>query len=540
MNEKMIAVSTAEHKTKKFREDVGEPIQPVTELLSDQFLEISSNHPIFRTNAGGDKLWELYLDSFPEKDRQHFNCNACKSFIRRHGGLVYINDNLELKSAVWEPSITPGYYKHSVDLLKKAVERRDTRITQPFYTDQHIVGEQTTNGWHHFYIEVLGEKVRRESGVMSIHQRETEKLHDFVDVSRYLSAYDVRHIEQALNMLKWDSLQRTEKVIGVATAFHGLKQAIIENPRGKKSFIWLYVANNPDGFCHIRSSVFGSLMDDIASGDFDGDQIAARFNKKMGGLNYQRPKSAPSVGNIEQAEKIVAQMGIERSLKRRFARFDEVPKIWVPVEADGGQVEGGVFSHLKAQNKSEPVVGPSKHCSWVWFAREVLPEAIGIDVEFPGFFRGNFSALVTAVHDDAPCIFQWGNHFSHYLYHGGSSHKHWDLMGHSAKVMGISLAQHMWDGETNHGNNQEAVLLILDGCRDLGNTGLAIFPETLKGELHSVRKTIEAFSSAGKLEGAEEATACGLRIGRSSQATNVVLRVTTKTGIARFSIDLWE
>ena len=535
-----IAIS-AEHETERRAERGDKPFYKIAERLSDHFLAISTEHPIFRTNAGGEELWQIYIDALPDEDRQHFRCNACKSFIRRYGALVYIDDDLKLKSAVWNPSLVPGYSDRMVDVMKTAVEHNGVTIMQPFYTDEHIVGQQNTNGWHHFYIEVLGDKVRRESKVMSIHQRETEKRQNFAAVSMAISDYNVKNIEKAQNMLKWDSLNRAEKVRGVANVFLELAKKISRLPRYRKLLIWLYVANNPDGFCHIRSSVLGSLIEDIASGKFNGDQIAGRFNLKMDGLKYQRSKAAPSDGNIEQAEKVVAQMGIERSLKRRFALFDEVPKIWVSKEHDGRQKSGGgVFAHLKAQSGIVLVEAPEKHCSWAWFEREVLPEAKAIDVEFPRLFCGNFSALLTAVHDETPCLFQWGNHFSHYVYHGGSQPSSWCLEGTSAKVTGISRAQHMWDGATNNGNHQAAVLLLLDGCRDLQNPGLAIFPETLKGELHSVRKTIEAFSNAGKLEGAEEATACGLRIGKSSQNSGTVLRVTTRTGVARFSIDLWE
>lgn len=515
----------------------GVPIQPVTERLSDHFLEISAARPIFRTNAGGDKLWEIYLDSFPNEDRQHFNCNACKSFIRRYGGLVYIDDDLQIKSAVWNPSLAPGYYNQTIDYMRDAVEDGATRITQPFCSDAHIVGlpASDTGGWHHFFIEV-GKRTRHSSMVKRPHEVEAEKLQNFISISRALDSYKDNHLHEAFNMLKWESLARHEKVSGVAKAFLDLKISTQSNRAKRKELIWLYVANNPDGFCHIRSSVLGSLLDDIASGDFDGEQIAKRFNVKMDGINYQRPKAAPSVGNIEQAEKIVKSMGIERSLQRRFARFEEVPKIWEPVEVENKPSDGGVFGHLKDQGKSELVVGPSKSCSWTWFAREVLPEAIGIDLELNSS-RGNFSALLTAVHFDAPCIFQWGNHFSQYVYHGGSSPGRWGLEEPIAKVTGITSAPHTWEGAVNNGNHHDCVLLILDGCRDLRAPDLAIFPETLNGELHSIRKTIEAFSRAGKLEGAEEATACGYRIEGSPKIT---IRVTTKTGVARFSIDLWE
>ncbi|MCP4569024.1 MAG: hypothetical protein GY841_15730 [FCB group bacterium] len=260
----------------------------------------------------------------------------------------------------------------------------------------------------------------------------------------------------------------------------------------------------------------------------------------MNDILTEKQTGGPSDGSIEQAEKIVSQMDLRRSLERRFARFEEVPKIWVPQENKGAKSTGGVFGHLKAQGKQAHTEAPEKRCTWKWFAKEVLPEAIGIDVELCHYFRSNFSALVTSAHDDSPCIFQWKNNFSHYLYHGGSTPDDWNLHENTAKVTGISLPVHKWEGAIYNGNNSDSVLLILEGCRDLRSNSLAIFPGTLIPELRTVRKVIESYSRSKKIEGDEQATACGLMISQSSQNAGTKLIVTTKTGVAIFSIDLWE
>ena len=46
----------------------------------------------------------------------------------------------------------------------------------------------------------------------------------------------------------------------------------------------------------------------------------------------------------------------------------------------------------------------------------------------------------------------------------------------------------------------EGVILVIDRARDSQNASLAIFPETLRSDLHAIRATVEAFSKAGKLE----------------------------------------
>jgi hypothetical protein len=69
--------------------------------------------------------------------------------------------------------------------------------------------------------------------------------------------------------------------------------------------------------------MIGTLLEDIHVG-LPFDDFKAKFAAKMHPLQYQRPQAAPKVGAIAQAEKLVEQLGIVRSLKRRFARLDDL------------------------------------------------------------------------------------------------------------------------------------------------------------------------------------------------------------------------
>ena len=48
---------------------------------------------LFLTNVDKDALWDCYLNSFPEEERQSHNCNNCKHYIRHYGRVVAIKDN---------------------------------------------------------------------------------------------------------------------------------------------------------------------------------------------------------------------------------------------------------------------------------------------------------------------------------------------------------------------------------------------------------------------------------------------------------------
>lgn len=49
---------------------------------------------LFLTNVDKDALWDCYLNSFPEEERQSHNCNNCKHYIRHYGRVVAIKDTM--------------------------------------------------------------------------------------------------------------------------------------------------------------------------------------------------------------------------------------------------------------------------------------------------------------------------------------------------------------------------------------------------------------------------------------------------------------
>lgn len=51
---------------------------------------------LFLTNVDKDALWDCYLNSFPEEERQSHNCNNCKHYIRHYGRVLSVEDLWDL------------------------------------------------------------------------------------------------------------------------------------------------------------------------------------------------------------------------------------------------------------------------------------------------------------------------------------------------------------------------------------------------------------------------------------------------------------
>jgi hypothetical protein len=356
-------------------------------------------------------------------------------------------------------------------------------------------------------------------------------------------------VKQALNLLETDSLYRSEKCLGVARWFYDLhiKRSSAENSRAKENMVWYAVATAPVGYCHIKSTMIGTLLDDIVA-VLPFETISRKFAEKMHPLQYQRPQAAPPSGNITRAEDIVEKLGIRKSLDRRFARVEELEKIWTPKEKKEQASGSGVFSHLIPKDSKKADIPdmniPAITMTWRKFSETVLPKAESIEYYAPAHSEC-YSAITTAADMEAPPILQWDkedrrNPFSWYLYNGGSSYHDWNLHTGYCKVTGICLQPSMWYGG-NNSHISEGVFLILEGAKDTRykTAGNALFPETLKSELREIRSTIEAYSKDAVLGGYDDSSACGIRLG-SKYPSDIMLRVTTSTGAATYKIDRWD
>lgn len=480
--------------------------------IQQRFVKNTETHgPIFTTD--NTDIWELYLSSFQEPDRQYHTCSACRFFIQTYGSLAVINDDGIMIPAMWDFDDTEGYEKYAVQAMEYSFKH--SKITGVFLSKDKVWGMPVTGIWRHFAIIQPSDLLYR-GVVKTPGQAMAEKKEDFKNIIRALKEFKPEIVERCLSLLKIDTLYRGEKVIGPVQWLYNLI-TVISGKKGKQrtNLIWKAVAIAPAAFCHPRSSMAGTLLEDLASG-MDFDTAARRFKEKMNPLQYQRPQAAPSSGNIERAEKIVERLGIKDSLRRRFARLDEIKTIWKPSQREQEKKHGGIFSHLKAKDDRQmsELEIPSTVITWEKFSRNILPECESI--KYLVRYRDNFVALLTAAVDDSPPILQWDsaenrNPVSLYIYNNGSEARQWGLeSGTLVDVTAISRRPNEWQSGFDH--QHHGIIFILSGAVDSKESGLSIFPETLKSELHEIRSTIEAFSKAGQLEGRENASACGVML----------------------------
>ena len=365
--------------------------------------------PLFTTNAGD--LYGLLLDGIPEEARQHYNCNACRHFVNRYGGLVKIDEKTGKQAPVMWPEKAPAFFSEAVKKIRRKVSA--ATVTGVFITSERQLGTPVTGSWEHMAVKVPEPMVHRKR-LKNAFQEAAEKAEDYGLLASAIGKYRTETVETAVNLLRSEALYRSENVLGMAEWFLEVLQLVKEKRdarnRATRNIIWYKAATAPVGFCHISSNVIGTLLDDIAAG-YDFNTVSRKFAEKMNPLQYQRPQAAPSAGNVVQAERIVEKLGIANSLKRRYARLDEIQTIWRPMPAKkAGGVSAGVFARVatKEQQRETPnaMSGPTVTITWEKFQRTVLGSARKIEFYVPGK-EDCYTAILTAEDQEAPPIILW-------------------------------------------------------------------------------------------------------------------------------------
>lgn len=390
----------------------------LTTLLNNFSRIATDASALFTVNVEG--LWELFLNNLPEEARQHYTCNSCRSFVNHYGNIVVVNEIGMVKSALWDMTV-PEFFQPSINAMDKAI-RKAAKVNGVFISDNMTLGHPKTGVWEHMSVQMPSVKVNR-SRVKNAYQMMAEKREDFRTLINAIQEYPLDIVEQAVSLLQTDAMYRSDRVLGVAEWFKKLHENInyLSNTQ-RTNMIWFAVATAPNGFCHIKSSMIGTLLDDIKSG-YSTRIIMARFAEKMNPQNYMRSQSAPTASAIEQAEKLVEKLGIANSLCRKYARFENIAQFceWMPkaIETQDKKI-GGVFANVTPKEKlntpNSQINMPTTTMTYDKFARTILPTADKIEVLIDNPNR--FMAMVTEAIEGSENILQWNNPFSWY-YHGG-------------------------------------------------------------------------------------------------------------------------
>lgn len=479
----------------------------------------------------------VYLRGFEKESvRYGYICNTCHHFLRTYGNAVYINKDGSLESVIWNPDVAVGYMKPIIKALKDNVENGRViniiRINPNYKADvirkndtTVLFGDKEKGGYNHFYGEFYKPTI---GGAYTT--EENIDLKSVVDNFKNLfEKFNQKDVDTAFNIASTNMLCDARKSAGKFKVLRDIFTDILstKNEKNKYHKIVRYACVYNELLYGFLGSVDGALLEDVSQG-YDPEDCAARYNYKMNPIRYKRPTAAPTKALVKEAETIIANMGLEDSLKRRIAKLSDIPEdkfIWKPVEhkKEVTKESTGIFGSvetkddIKSKKEEKPVLNITNHdqrITYNKFKRDVLPITESMRVFMPNTMFGNVNRLLypftqyttEAVEGSKPILkydsVDQRNPFVAYMYNGGSPKVNFGLgyTGEFVDVVAVIPHPEAMNTEDVKDIITGAVFVLKDCKDDIMNGGLGLFPECLIPELYPVRKVIESFSNNGKLE----------------------------------------
>lgn len=122
----------------------------VRSRLVQNFQRAAAEKPLFQVALNQRKLWELYLNSFPQgtnplhRTRHEYDCDCCRRFFYAAGSIVYIDGQLTLHSLFDFDAGDPAF-QQVMDALDAFVKAHP--IAGPYIASRGEVGAPGPPVW---------------------------------------------------------------------------------------------------------------------------------------------------------------------------------------------------------------------------------------------------------------------------------------------------------------------------------------------------------------------------------------------------------
>lgn len=393
--------------------------------LQENFSKITQNVDcLFEVDVDKEKLWDIYLSSFPEgtnkmfRQRREYDCSCCRNFIRNFGNTVVIIDN-KIKS-IWDFK-TNAVFQPVADALNKyildqVIENIRVDKLSKMGTDENI--EKLESGsllkWEHLYIELPDKFINKTSKSIGDVQGTYKTTKDVF--KRSLDEISQDSVEVVLELISQNSLYKGQEWESVLKTFLKIKKEYTAVPEQEKdNFAWVTSIKVGEVIARIKNHSIGTLLMNISEG-MDLDLAVKKYEVIVAPSNYKRPKAIFTQKMLDDAKNKIESLGYINSLQRRFATLDDINinNILFSNKDAAKRIQGAndVFGDMA---KSLPL-NPKKfskveEISIEDFLKNVLPNSSDIEAFVESKHIKNMVSLITSK-EDSKSMFKWNNPFS--------------------------------------------------------------------------------------------------------------------------------
>lgn len=395
--------------------------------VREHFNELTSNaNMLFVTDVDKDKLWEVYLDSFPAgsnevyRERREHDCSSCRHFVKDIGAVVVPKDGVV--HTIWEDVCKNdgvyGVVAKALDAYVKSRPIRDVWLSETKRVGVDKNHEMNPGGhvhvWEHLCVDLPTRFVlrgRRSMGQTLGAYRDTRNV-----FKRSLDEITMDAVDTVLELIAQGSLYRGEEWKAAITKFKGYKSNYDMTPEKQRDvFAWENFGAAGDVVGRMRNHSIGVLLVDISNG-VGLDEAVRRYEQIVAPANYKRPKAIFTKKMLEDAQRTIEELGYMDSLSRRFATLDDISvnNILFANRDAGRRMSGkNVFDEMMGEVSISP-----KKFSKVGempvdkFIKDVLPAASDVELFLEGRHASNMVSLIAPKVAGSKTMFKWNNGFS--------------------------------------------------------------------------------------------------------------------------------
>lgn len=382
---------------------------------------------LFEVAVDKDELWNLYLDSFPAgtneiyRERRWHDCSCCHQFIKTIGNVVVIKNGEII--TIWDFRTDDSTYQPVLDALSSFIKSH--AVSDIFVSKFKKIGtlknyEEMENGkvqeWTHFYVELpdnLVDRSSRSEGDIKGGFRDTRNV-----FKRSLDEITMEAIDTILELINSNTLYKGEEWKGVLGEFKKYKKEYdkLTSDVERDNYAWEQSIKAGIAIGRIRNHSIGTLLVNVSE-EMDLDTAVKKYEQIVAPANYKRPKAIYTKKMLEDAKKIITELGYLDSLQRRFANLDDITvnnilfsnrdaaKRIVGADDIFGDMEKDVAVNPRKFSKVDEISATD-------FIDKVIPNAKEVEVFVENKHDKNFVSMIAPYNKDAKTMFKWNNGLS--------------------------------------------------------------------------------------------------------------------------------
>lgn len=422
---------------------------------------------LFVVDLDKDKLWEAYLESFPQennqiyRERREHDCSACRSFVKHFGNVVALKDGV--LTTMWDFITTVDEYRPSVAALCELV--RSHKITDVFVTNENHFGvdhnheliDGKLKSWEHLFISMPSKFVmgRSNDSVETVMAKHRDQRNVF---KRSLDEITPEAVATVLELIAQNSLYKGEEWKPALIQFQSL-WVLYSRAENKDFFAWEQSMKIGGAVGKIRNHSIGTLLQDL-SADVDLDVAVRKYEAVVAPSNYKRPKAIFTQAMLEKAQEELKEAGLIESLGRRFAVLDDISV------RDILFADRSVQTRMKGADPfsvlSKEVAVSPKNFDRVEtigidaFVKDVLPTVTKLEAYVENSHMGNLVSLIAPKVKNSKSLFKWNNGFS-WTYAGNITDSMKErVKAAGGRVDGVLRFSIQWNDENDNPDDLDA------------------------------------------------------------------------------------